>query len=88
MIRKSKKAQDLVHKLALEYHTRTEKYDKTVCSLKNAKGVAMPANFEQAALVTDYAWKVYDELCAKLDKQKRALLWPAIISVAKKLDAE
>jgi hypothetical protein len=53
---------DLLRKLADEYHERTEAYDRTVCSAKLRDGTAMPVTPRELGLINRNALMVLREL--------------------------
>ena len=74
-------------KLAWEYHYRTEDYDQTVCSLRNGK-IGMPKSFEEAALCSINALKIYDELAKDFNLETRKKFKQAIQDVARLFEKE
>ena len=78
--------------LAMEYHTRCEAYDCTVCSTSR-NGVAVPANGHEVALVNRYAIPVRNELSRRAaellevtEEQGRARLMNTIRSTSLDFD--
>jgi len=57
-----------LRKLALEYHERTEAYDRTVCSGFNSCNRTIPVNSQQVSLVNLNAKKIRDELFIEVEK--------------------
>lgn len=51
---------------AEQYHILTESYDRTVCSYRNEKGIAIPTNSHESALINRNARQVFEELYEKI----------------------
>lgn len=51
-----------LYELAKQYHEETEAYDKTVCSVQNERGVAMPIDAYEHGLINRNALKVRKRL--------------------------
>lgn len=51
-----------LYKLAKQYHDETESYDKSVCSIIDDRGVAMPANIYEQRMINRNALKVRQRL--------------------------
>lgn len=51
-----------LHELAKQYHEETEAYDRTVCSSKNKRGVAMPVDYYEHGLINRNALRVRKRL--------------------------
>lgn len=44
--------ESLLRRLAEEYEQCTESYDRTVCTLRNSSGIAMPATSRETSLIS------------------------------------
>ena len=73
--------------LAWEYHYRTEEYDQTVCSYFKGK-IAIPTSFEEAALCSDNAKKVFGELSQGFSLEMHKKFRQAIQDVAPLFEQE
>lgn len=51
-----------LYELAKEYHEKTEEYDRTVCSVRNERGIAMPANGYELSLINRNAYAVRERI--------------------------
>ena len=51
-----------LRKLAIQYHERTEQYDRTVCTGPIQRGAILPANAREHALINRNAKAVMAEL--------------------------
>ena len=74
--------------LALEYHKRTESYDRSVCSLRDARGIAMPADGYERGFINANARKVYRDVIDKAQLQEipRHKLLAAISVIGREID--
>lgn len=77
----------ILRKLAWEYHYRTEDYDQTVCSYLKGK-IAIPVSFEEAALCSTNAKKIFDELTQGFTPEKKDKFKEAIKNVAPLFEQE
>jgi hypothetical protein len=59
---------------AIEYERRCEAFDKTVCSLRDKKGVAMPATEFERRQSEQHAKGVLRELAARVGVSERQFL--------------
>lgn len=63
----------LLHELAVEYHQRTEAYDRTVCSGPIGRDGIMPATARETALVNRNALHVLKELTQRAGGDREGL---------------
>lgn len=73
-------------KIAQKYVDDTERYDRSVCSLREANGVAMPGSPKEKALIGENAHKTMRKSVLEADRNGlgRDLLVSAIADIFKK----
>jgi hypothetical protein len=73
-----------LHELAVEYHSRCEAYDRTVCSGPVIDGSIMPGDYREHGLIAHHADKVRTEIVRRGNEMgfSKSDIIDAIIRVA------